>query len=76
MSIAPGIYTMRFIPPYVEPPFDGGMYATASGYGEPIRGAPNSLSLALAQKISFYQDGVSRKIQSPPMANRLSCRSV
>ncbi|PPR00355.1 hypothetical protein CVT24_004391 [Panaeolus cyanescens] len=38
MSLTKGVYSIRFVPPGMEPPFMGGMYATPKGYGEPIYG--------------------------------------
>lgn len=36
MALEEGTYRIRFVPTSVLPPFEGGLYATATGVGEPI----------------------------------------
>ncbi len=36
MSLKEGLYNIRFVPSGINPPFLGGLYATATEFGEPI----------------------------------------
>lgn len=36
MALIPGLYNIRFVPVSVQPPFLGGLYATAKEVGSPV----------------------------------------
>lgn len=36
MTLQEGLYHIRFVPSGIQPPFVGGLYATATEIGEPI----------------------------------------
>lgn len=40
MTLKDGLYRIRFVPVNVQPPFLGGLYATATEFGEPILAEP------------------------------------
>lgn len=42
MSLKPGRYQIRYIPPGITPPFVGGLYAVSTDIGQPILAEPLS----------------------------------